>query len=212
MNDGAASELRKRAEAIASRAALSEEPPEPVAARPLQEPGGFIDVVFTTGEYPAPVFVELRDPKGNPTERGHWLEGRDQYETVLRLPCPNQDSDPTIDAPPAQPHVPAGDQVLARADELLLPRSGTVKARVLGTFSAWYRQGKLEHTDYEIAAAIELGHGSIGPRRHELVEGGWLEATGNTVAGPSGSTDKTQQAKTWRLTGAAVERLGLRRP
>ena len=78
------------------------------------------------------------------------------------------------------------------AAELILPRSGTLRFRVLMAL-ADYPAGL---TDSEIALVTGLSYNSFGPRRRELFKMGWVTDSGRRR--PSVETKASQEV--WVLT------------
>lgn len=66
----------------------------------------------------------------------------------------------------------------------VFPRSGTKRLAVLQALS---RSGVEGATDDELCEMLSSSYSSVGPRRRELVAGGWVEDSGRTRLGSSGS-------------------------
>lgn len=78
------------------------------------------------------------------------------------------------------------------AARLVAPRTGTMRSTVL---KAIIRAGVNGMTDDEIRAETGMRYGSLGPRRRELVEQGWIEDAKVTRPSESGAPQIV-----WRLT------------
>lgn len=112
-------------------------------------------------------------------------------------------SDPS--APAVALHNEATDTERAAAYEVL-PRSGSQRERVLHFVSA----NPAGVTDFEIADGTGLEASSVRPRRGELVEGGWLEDSGERRLSPSGHPAivwRVSRAGRWRLIEAERDAL-----
>lgn len=86
---------------------------------------------------------------------------------------------------------PATSRIAAR---LNAPRSGTQRARVLLALA------ERAQTDYELERRLGLKHSSVGTRRGELVEGGFVEITDETRL-----TDTGSPAAVWRVTAKGAQ-------
>lgn len=82
----------------------------------------------------------------------------------------------------------------------VFPRSGTSRERVL-LFIA--QRGKTGATDEEISEGLSMRLYTAAPRRHELVEGGWV-----TDSGIRRPTSTGTDAAVWMLTPRAREHFG----
>lgn len=69
------------------------------------------------------------------------------------------------------------------------PKSGTQRARVLE--SLWKEPGM----DYDVAARLHIPRSSAGPRRLQLVQGGWVQDSGRTRI-----TENDCEAIVWKVT------------
>lgn len=72
------------------------------------------------------------------------------------------------------------------------PRSATNRFRVLESIATG---GPVGRTDDEVIVRTGLAHQSVGPRRLELLEGGWIEDSGRKRATRTGA-----QAIVWVLS------------
>jgi hypothetical protein len=157
-------------------------------------PSGYVDIVFDEGR-----LVRIRDSRGLDTEIGHWIE--EGNRRVLRLPWPTKLADPTT----ARPGRSRGRRVTERAAALMqFPKSGTARASVLSAFIADRREGGDGLIDEDVAAKLSMNLYTAAPRRTELVNDGWLQASGKF-----GRTKMDSESIKWELTPAAVEKLGL---
>lgn len=104
----------------------------------------------------------------------------------------------TPDHPETQLRHDAPDTSRAAA-ELVQPKSGTQRMRVLAAIAAasTMSPGLIGLTDAEIESRLELSGNSVRPRRGELVDAGWVEDSGvRREHGHSGL------GIVWRLTEA----------
>lgn len=92
----------------------------------------------------------------------------------------------------------------------VMPRTGSQRHRILEAFvsdhNALYGRAHPEGgwTDDELIVTLRMTHQSVGPRRGELVAGGWLEDSGLRRPTRAGL-----DAIVWTLTPAGRERLAL---
>jgi hypothetical protein len=84
------------------------------------------------------------------------------------------------------------------------PKSGTTRAAVLSAFIADRREDGDGLIDEDIAARLAMNLYTAAPRRTELVNDGWVRASGKF-----GRTKMNSESIKWELTPAAVEKLGL---
>lgn len=166
----------------------------------VQEPvqnktsAGYVDLVFDEGR-----LVRIRDSRGLTTEIGNWIE--EGSNRVLRLPWPTILRDPSMPRPGRS----RGRQPTERAAALMqFPKSGTARASVLSAFIADRREGGNGLIDEDVAARLSMNLYTAAPRRTELVNDGWLRASGKF-----GRTKMDSESIRWELTPAAIERLGL---
>ena len=160
----------------------------------VRTPSGYVDLVFDEGR-----LVRIRDSRGLETEIGNWIEEGSQR--VLRLPWPTTLVDPTTPRPGRS----RGRQVTERAAAMMqFPKSGTARASVLSTFIADRREGGNGLIDEDVATRLNMNLYTAAPRRTELVNDGWLRASGKF-----GRTKMASESIKWELTPAAVEKLGL---
>lgn len=187
-----AEELVARAMRL-SACAVVEETEEPVVSC-QSNASGFVDLVFDEGR-----LVRIRDSRGLTTEIGNWIE--EGSNRVLRLPWPTVLRDPSS----ARPGRSRGRQPTERAAALMqFPKSGTARASVLSAFIADRREGGDGLIDEDVAARLSMNLYTAAPRRTELVNDGWLRASGKF-----GRTKMDSESIRWELTPAAIERLGL---
>ena len=160
----------------------------------VSTPSGFVDLVFDEGR-----LVRIRDSRGLTTEIGNWIE--EGCNRVLRLPWPTVLRDPAS----ARPGRSRGRQPTERTAALMqFPKSGTARASVLSAFIADRREGGNGLIDEDVAARLSMNLYTAAPRRTELVNDGWLRASGKF-----GRTKMDSESIRWELTPAAIERLGL---
>lgn len=187
-----AHELVERAMRL-SKCAVIEEPVEPVVSC-QSSASGFVDLVFDEGR-----LVRIRDSRGLTTEIGNWLD--EGSNRVLRLPWPTVLRDPSS----ARPGRSRGRRVTEQTAAMMqFPKSGTARASVLSTFIADRREGGDGLIDEDVAARLAMNLYTAAPRRTELVNDGWLRASGKF-----GRTKMASESIKWELTPAAVEKLGL---
>lgn len=79
----------------------------------------------------------------------------------------------------------------------VFPRSGTQRLAVLEEI---HQAGQTGITDELLCAALDMNYSRVGPRRRELVEGGWVKDSGRTRDGSSGT-----EVTLWVLTDKARE-------
>lgn len=79
----------------------------------------------------------------------------------------------------------------------VFPRSGTQRMAVLEAIAG---AGDAGVTDDEIGEILDWSYSKLGPRRRELVEGGWVEDSGRLRESNSGV-----DVIVWRITEAARE-------
>lgn len=157
-------------------------------------PSGFVDLVFDEGR-----LVGIRDSRGFKTEIGNWIE--EGSSRVLRLPWPTMLRNPNENRVGRS----RGRQSTERAAALMqFPKSGTARAAVLSTFIADHREAGDGLIDEDVAARLDMNLYSAAPRRTELVNDGWLRASGKF-----GRTKMNSESIKWELTTAAIEKLGL---
>jgi hypothetical protein len=187
-----AHELVERAMRLGSTVAVKEiDFHEPEVVR---TPSGYVDIVFDEGR-----LLRIRDSRGLDTEIGNWIEEGNQR--VLRLPWPTTLANPTT----ARPGRSRGRQVTERAAAMMqFPKSGTARASVLSTFIGDRREGGDGLIDEDVATRLGMNLYTAAPRRTELVNDGWLRASGKF-----GRTKMDSESIKWELTPAAVEKLGL---
>lgn len=99
-----------------------------------------------------------------------------------------------------------GGMVTARtAAELVAPRAGTQRARVLDALTYRLRDGsvarEVNRSDVELQRVTGLAANSVRPRRVELVDAGWVRDSGERVV------HNGREHVRWTLTRAARERL-----
>lgn len=100
---------------------------------------------------------------------------------VLRQPAqgaaaPSTASSPAVDTPGALPPRQGAPQTSVKAWRYVLPKTGTQRRRVLQAIAEVARDPRVVGlTDVEIQHRTGLSPNSERPRRHELVEGGWIE-------------------------------------
>lgn len=87
---------------------------------------------------------------------------------------------------------PTSEEAALRA----MPRSSTRRFMVLEAIVA---AGEAGRTDDELIVELGLPHQSVGPRRLELVEGGWIEDSGQRRRTRTGA-----DAIVWVLTEAGA--------
>lgn len=124
----------------------------------------------------------------------------------------NVTEEPTLfDVSPAEVAVPAEGQAHRAAGDTeraaalaVAPRTGTLRALVLGAFADCATAGESGLTDHELAHHLGKYLYSIAPRRTELVHGGWLEDSTERRITPNGA-----QAVVWRLSPTGRERLAI---
>lgn len=185
-------ELVARALRIGATAVVDVPVEKPVT--PVAPASGFVDLVFDEGK-----LVRIRDSRGLTTEIGHWLE--EGCNKVLRLPWPTTLRDPMA----ARPGRSRGRRSTERAAALMqFPKSGTARASVLSAFIADRREGGDGLIDEDLAARLDMNLYTAAPRRTELVNDGWLRASGKF-----GRTKMNSESIKWELSPAAVEKLGL---
>lgn len=102
-------------------------------------------------------------------------------------------SDPDANTPGVE-RADSGDTTNA-ARWAVMPRTGSQRRRILNAFIVGIGQSGNDWTDDELIVALGMTHQSVGPRRGELVAGGWLEDSGHRRPTRSG-----QAAVVWRLT------------
>lgn len=96
----------------------------------------------------------------------------------------------------------------ATAAELVAPKAGTQRAKVLATFAylaledAAPRDHVRKWTDVDLATLTKLPANSVRPRRVELVDAGWLRDSGER------RKHNGRDHVCWTLTEAAIEALG----
>lgn len=157
-------------------------------------PSGFVDLIFDEG-----VLINIRDSRGFVTEIGNWIDKGNHK--ILRLPWPTMLRDPNENRVGRS----RGRQGTERAAALMqFPKSGTARAAVLSTFIADRREGGDGLIDEDVSARLNMNLYSAAPRRTELVNDGWLRASGKF-----GRTKMNSESIKWELTVAAVEKLGL---
>lgn len=160
----------------------------------MSTPSGYVDLVFDEGR-----LVRIRDSRGLDTEIGNWIE--EGCNRVLRLPWPTLLADPSTPRPGRS----RNRRETERAAALMqFPRSGTARASVLSTFIADRREGGDGLIDEDVAARLDMNLYTAAPRRTELVNDGWLRASGKF-----GRTKMNSESIKWELTPAAVDKLGL---
>ena len=187
-----AHELVERAMRLGSTVAVKKT--DLCVSKVVRTPSGFVDIVFDEGR-----LLRIRDSRGLDTEIGNWIsEGNHR---VLRLPWPTTLADPTT----ARPGRSRGRQPTERAAALMqFPKSGTARAAVLSAFIADRREAGEGLIDEDVAARLDMNLYSAAPRRTELVNDGWLRASGKF-----GRTKMNSESIKWELTTAAIEKLGL---
>lgn len=187
-----AEELAERIRALSVNAVPEiAETPEPIKTNCTS---GFVDLVFDEGK-----LLQIRDHRGLTTEIGNWLE--EGNRRVLRLPWPTMLRDPSS----ARPGRSRGRRVTERAAAMMqFPKSGTARASVLSAFIADRRNGGDGLIDEDVAAILSMNLYTAAPRRTELVNDGWLRASGKF-----GRTKMDSESIKWELTPAAIEKLGL---
>lgn len=197
--DAARQRLAERTAALAAKSAVPDdyEQPELEPVPSTVPTSGFVDLVFDEGR-----LLQIRDPRGLETEIGHWLD--EGGRKVLRIPHGVQLPSPTRNRAGAA-HAKAG-PTERKAAYLQAPKSGTARAKVLAAFINDWKAGGDGMIDEDVDARTGLGLYTAAPRRLELVQDGWLRASGSY-----GRTKKAQPSIKWELTPEGVERLGLRR-
>ncbi|NBP70630.1 MAG: hypothetical protein EBR30_22115 [Cytophagia bacterium] len=167
---------------------------EPVKCESIAPVSGYVDLVFDEGK-----LVTIRDARGFVTEIGNWID--EGTNRVLRLPWPTSLKD--IHAP--RPGRSRNRQPSERAAAMMqFPKSGTARASVLSAFIADRREGGDGLIDEDVAARLDMNLYTAAPRRTELVNDGWLQASGRF-----GRTKMNSESIKWELTPAAVNKLGL---
>jgi hypothetical protein len=160
----------------------------------VRTPSGYVDIVFDEGR-----LLRIRDSRGLDTEIGNWIE--EGNHRVLRLPWPTTLADPKT----ARPGRSRNRQVTERAAAMMqFPKSGTARASVLSTFIGNRREGGDGLIDEDVATRLGMNLYTAAPRRTELVNDGWLRASGKF-----GRTKMDSESIKWELTPAAIEKLGL---
>jgi len=98
-----------------------------------------------------------------------------------------------------------GAPAATEAAELVAPKAGTQRAKVLAAFVVRLPDGRpskdWDRTDVELCWKTGLPANSVRPRRVELVDAGWVEATGRT------RVHNGRKHTLWTLTPAAREAL-----
>lgn len=187
-----AHELVERAMRLGSTVAVEET--DLCVEKIVNTPSGYVDIVFDEGR-----LVRIRDSRGLETEIGNWIEEGNQR--VLRLPWPTMLADPLS----ARPGRSRGRQPTERAAALMqFPKSGTSRASVLSAFIADRRNGGDGLIDEDVAARLSMNLYTAAPRRTELMNDGWLRASGKF-----GRTKMNSESIKWELTPAAIQKLGL---
>jgi hypothetical protein len=186
-----ASELMERALRMSSLAV-----DEPVFEEPEQvaTPSGFVDMVFDDGR-----LVVIQDHQGRRTKIGHWLESGG-YK-VLRLPWPTSLASPTSNRPGRS----RNRQPTERAAAMMqFPKSGTARGAVLSAFINDWKDDGDGLIDEDVASKIGMNLYTAAPRRTELVNDGWLQASGRF-----GRTKLNSESIKWELSTPAIQKLGL---
>lgn len=148
-------------------------PPDPGAPAPEPELGEVVQTTFLPPEGTDSVF-QIPDKA---RRRLGYFEG---------------DNDPTVNLAGKQ-HAPARTLDTERAAaELVTPRTGTQRARVLDYIGEAGQRGA---TDEEVAAGLGMLANTERPRRVELEEGGWVRDSGRRRDTASGTA-----AVVWELT------------
>lgn len=183
---------RLRRQAATETSVVSEVVPSEVT--PLRRPeSGFVDLTFDEGR-----LLSITDARGLRTEIGHWLE--QDGRMVLRIPWPV-----LIDPTSSGAGRSRGRQVTeVTAAAMQLPRSGTARAKVLSAFILDWRNGGEGLIDEDVAAKLSMNLYTAAPRRTELVNMGWLRASGRF-----GRTKMDSESIKWELSPAAVDKLKL---
>lgn len=187
-----ASEMLDRIARIQSRCVDVDVEEQPVS--PIKSPeGGYVDLVFNEGN-----LVKIVDARNNKTEIGNWLDidGR----RVLRIPWPVL-GDVRVNTLGRTRNMQNTENTAAL---MQLPKSGTARARVLSAFILDWRNNGDGLIDEDVAGRLQMNLYTAAPRRTELVNMGWLRASGKF-----GRTKMNSESIRWELTPDAVEKLNL---
>lgn len=157
--------------------------------------GAFIDLVFDGDR-----FVEIRDARGARTEYGNWLDT--EHGRALRLPL--RAELPDVKKNQRGAFHANGQPTERTAAELQRVNSGTKRAQVLGCFITDHRNGGDGLMDEDLAERFGIYRDTAGPRRLELVNMGYLRASGRQRR-----TSRNTPSIVWELTDAAITKLGL---
>lgn len=122
------------------------------------------------------------------------LAGQQSLLVVPTEPAPL--SNPDASTPGKARRNGSAESVAARW--AVMPKTGTQRRRILDAFRL-----RPTWTDDELIVALGMSHQSVGPRRGELVGGGWL-----TDSGERRLTRAGLMATVWRLTPQARQRWG----
>lgn len=117
-------------------------------------------------------------------------------------PTPTVLSDPTENTPGAARRAAPLTSRTARLD--VWPKTGTQRARILDALVRGERDHGRGWTDDDLILRTGMPHQSVGPRRGELVAGGWIEDSGLRRPTRSGAP-----AIVWELTAKARAHLGI---
>lgn len=189
-------DLLARVARIAARTADVIEDDESVqeVVQPLAQPsGGYVDLVFDEGK-----LLNVVDARGNRTEIGNWLEVNGRK--VLRIPWPIL-GDVTRNTVGRTRNVQNTENTAA---QMQLPKSGTARAKVLSTFILDWRNNGDGLIDEDVAARLQMNLYTAAPRRTELVNMGWLRASGKY-----GRTKMNSESIMWELSTEAIVKLNL---
>lgn len=188
-------DLVDRVNAIAAKASEYEVPVVEVTVPALRKPeGGYVDFMFDREG----IYLGQLDARGNLTEVGNRMELNDGF--LIRIPWPQ------LGNPSENRRGRSRDRrnTESAAANMVMPRSGTSRARVLSAFIADRRDGGDGLIDEDVADRLQMNLYTAAPRRTELVNMGWLRASGSY-----GRTKMDSDSIKWELTPEAIERLNL---
>ena len=163
---------------------------KPIVTQPV---GGYVDLVFSEG-----ILINVIDARGHRTEIGNWLEVGSNK--VLRIPWPIL-SDVTRNTVGRSRNQQNTEN---NAAMMQLPKSGTTRAKVLSTFILDWRNNGDGLIDEDVAARLQMNLYTAAPRRTELVNMGWLRASGKY-----GRTKMRSESIKWELSAEAIAKLNL---
>lgn len=187
-----ASEMLERIARIQSRCVDDEVVEEVVS--PINAPeGGYVDLVFNEGN-----LIRIVDARNNKTEIGNWLDV--DGHRVLRIPWPVL-GDVRANTLGRTRNTQSTENAAAF---MQLPKSGTARAQVLSTFILDWRNDGDGLIDEDVAARLQMNLYTAAPRRTELVNMGWLRASGNY-----GRTKMNSESIKWELSAEAITKLNL---